>query len=733
MKALQSPRHPQQAGRRSVPTGYTFASAGTKTLYAYAKDAAGNVSASRSASVTITISTPPPGGNHSSQVWTGAQQCQQCHTQQANEVHGSVHYQWQGQAPYGISGPPIQGKLNTAINSYCVNILGNWNVCGNCHAGLGAKPEAGASAAQFTNIDCLVCHQKDYKRKKVNGAFVPDTANMTITMDQAVQTVHKPVRANCLQCHAKAGGGDNNKRGDIALAHANTNDRNFDVHMATTGGNLTCQSCHVTQNHKIAGRGSDLRETDLDVAVSCTNCHTNKLASTGHATADVNQHVKKVACQTCHIKAYARNASDTAANESTEIYRNWTKPEWSTASNRYEPVITRGSDLKPAYEFWNGYSYNHTMHETAVIDAATGRYPTSRPEGGINDANSKLFPFKYKAALQPIATNLSRLIALDTGIFMATGDINAAVKQGLTNMKLNPAEPYSFVETDTYQLIAHEGMPSSQALTCNQCHGPTATQMNLKDMGYVLKGSESSVCSQCHERESNPGFTSVHREHVRGEGIDCSRCHNFTRASAPTPSPSPTNYTLSVTKSGTGSGTVNSSPAGISCGGDCSQSYSSNTTVTLSAIAASGSIFAGWSGNSDCSDGIVTMNAGKSCTATFNVQQSVSGPDIAAASSLDFGSVNVGKSTTKSISISNRGTSTLRVSRVTVSGTNASMFRSLSNSFNVSRSGSYNLRVRFTPKSSGSKTATLTIYSNDSDTPVKSITLTGSGGSHDDD
>jgi len=61
------------------------------------------------------------------------------------------------------------------------------------------------------------------------------------------------------------------------------------------------------------------------------------------------------------------------------------------------------------------------------------------------------------------------------------------------------------------------------------------------------------------------------------------------------------------------------------------------------------------------------------------------------------------------------------------------MFRSLSSSFSVSRSGSYNLRVRFSPRSSGSKTATLNIYSNDSDTPVKSITLSGSGGSSNDD
>ncbi len=684
---------------------------------------------------TLPPVTAPSGGTHSSEVWTGTQQCLQCHTKQANEVHGSVHYQWQGEAPYNISGPAIQGKLNTAINSYCVNILGNWNVCGNCHAGLGAKPEAAATGAQLANIDCLVCHQKDYKRKKVNGVFVPDTANMTITMDQAVQTVHKPGRANCLQCHAKAGGGDNNKRGDIALAHVNTTDRNFDVHMATTGGNLTCQSCHVTQNHRIAGRGSDLRETDLDVAVTCTSCHTNKLSPTGHTTADVNRHVNKVACQTCHIKAYARNASDTAASESTEVDRDWTKSEWSAANNRWEPSISRGSNLKPVYAFWNGYSYNHNMGETAVMDPATGRYPTSRPEGGINDAQSKLFPFKYKTALQPFATSLSKLIALDTGVFMSTGDIDAAVEQGLINMGLNSSQPYSFVETDTYQLITHEAMPSSQSLTCNACHGSAATQMNLQDMGYALKGPASSVCSQCHGYESNPGFTSVHNEHVREEGIDCSRCHNFTRASTPTEPPSSTTYALSVTKSGTGSGTVISSPAGISCGSDCSQSYSANAQVTLSATAASGSTFAGWSGNSDCSDGTVTMNASKSCTATFNAQQSSSGPDIVAPSSFSFGSVNVGSSTTRSISIQNSGTATLRVSRVTVSGTNASMFRALSTHFSISRSGSYNLRVRFTPGSSGSKTATLNIYSNDPDTPVKSITLTGSSGrsSHDDD
>jgi hypothetical protein len=39
-----------------VPTAYIFAAAGSKTLYAWVKDAAGNVSASLSASLTIEAS-----------------------------------------------------------------------------------------------------------------------------------------------------------------------------------------------------------------------------------------------------------------------------------------------------------------------------------------------------------------------------------------------------------------------------------------------------------------------------------------------------------------------------------------------------------------------------------------------------------------------------------------------------------------------------------------------------
>ena len=79
--------------------------------------------------------------------------------------------------------------------------------------------------------------------------------------------------------------------------------------------------------------------------------------------------------------------------------------------------------------------------------------------------------------------------------------------------------------------------------------------------------------------------------------------------------------TLSVTKAGTGDGTVTSSPAGISCGADCSEPYATGTTVTLTATPSTGSTFAGWSGGGCSGTGTctVTLTAATAVTATFAI------------------------------------------------------------------------------------------------------------------
>ena len=76
--------------------------------------------------------------------------------------------------------------------------------------------------------------------------------------------------------------------------------------------------------------------------------------------------------------------------------------------------------------------------------------------------------------------------------------------------------------------------------------------------------------------------------------------------------------TVSVTPQGSGGGSVTSAPAGIACGSDCTETYSANTQVTLTATPESGQVFNGWSGacagTGAC---VVTMEAAKTVTATF--------------------------------------------------------------------------------------------------------------------
>jgi hypothetical protein len=75
---------------------------------------------------------------------------------------------------------------------------------------------------------------------------------------------------------------------------------------------------------------------------------------------------------------------------------------------------------------------------------------------------------------------------------------------------------------------------------------------------------------------------------------------------------------LSVTVQGAGD--VTSTPAGISCGSDCSEIYDVVTGVTLTATPSGSAVFAGWSGacTGTATTCTLTMNGPKLVTATFS-------------------------------------------------------------------------------------------------------------------
>jgi hypothetical protein len=74
----------------------------------------------------------PSAVDHTTLTWDGSPgACLSCHGEEAKQMYASAHYQWQGEALYdAANGPLLQGKISDAFNSYCINILGNWNACG---------------------------------------------------------------------------------------------------------------------------------------------------------------------------------------------------------------------------------------------------------------------------------------------------------------------------------------------------------------------------------------------------------------------------------------------------------------------------------------------------------------------------------------------------------------------------------------------------------------------------
>lgn len=155
----------------------------------------------------------------------------------------------------------------------------------------------------------------------------------------------------------------------------------------------------------------------------------------------------------------------------------------------------------------------------------------------------------------------------------------------------------------------------------NLTNGDGCSAVCTVQSGYTCTGSPSVCNSLCGDGVVTGTESCDDANNTPGDGCSatCSVESGFTCIGSPSAC-TPITYPLVADRAGTGSGTITSSPAGITCGADCSESYPSGTMVSLSAASASGSTFSGWSGacagTGSCT---VTMNAAKSVTATFSL------------------------------------------------------------------------------------------------------------------
>jgi uncharacterized delta-60 repeat protein len=191
-------------------------------------------------------------------------------------------------------------------------------------------------------------------------------------------------------------------------------------------------------------------------------------------------------------------------------------------------------------------------------------------------------------------------------------------------------------------------------------------------------------------------------------------------------------YTLKVTTDGNGAGIVKSKPKGISCGFNssaCEGLFSAGKEVILyPTIGQENSRFMGWSGacsgRKECK---VLMDSDKEVKATFKSEPTI----VVWPQSRDFKDVRLGKMKAAFIAVKNsiiKGKRPLNIGAITLSGaTPFSIFKDECSRQPLQPKEVCVFGVVFDPDSAGTHTATVNIESDDPESPVKIVSLSGKG------
>ena len=496
--------------------------------------------------MTCPVGPPPTSGHEGITAYDGPSTCIACHESSAQEMLNSLHMQWSGATPKlsNTNGESL-GKAKKGINTFCTYAMSSGGTCFSCH--LRADGNA-PHLPGINDVDCLMCHNDVYKRKTVtdpndtetvvnvlgetktyvfgaqdaqgNYTTVPDFGAMPAgtTMVDLARSVHLPTRKSCLRCHAKAGGGDWTKRGDLGLNSANPSFAE-DVHMSPAGADLSCQACHATESgHKVGGRGIDLRQTE-SVAPTCKACHTAQ----PHNDSTLNRHAAgQVSCQVCHIREFAKGGA-------TEMSRDWLSPHWNPAfcsgQGGFVGHEIKKANVKPDYTWFDGTSYVYNLGETITPDA-DGTYGMAKANGSIFDGKSKIVPIKRHLTNIPLHES-GQLVGPKIMRMFMTGNFDDAVQEGMLDMGLSGN--YTMVDAYAEMLITHGVDPKSNAPSCSSCHdGSGQTPDNSKMVPFAALGyhefPSANMCSLCHSNKSM-NWDSMHTYHTESKSIDCASCH----------------------------------------------------------------------------------------------------------------------------------------------------------------------------------------------------------------
>lgn len=426
--------------------------------------------------------------------------CLSCHNMTQYDVMKSSHWTWS--RPYITdNGDTIEiGKTNI-VNNYCIEISSNQARCTSCHIGYGWENDR-FDFNDAKAIDCIVCHDQTLTYEKFpTAAGYPVESEKTFggktyyppDYNLIAQNVGKPKLENCGSCHFSGGGGNNIKHGDLSKELSITKD--IDVHMALDGLNMNCIDCHKTEHHEMAGKLYSVSSYDVN-RLDCSDCHSDK----PHANKTINDHVDRIACQTCHIPTYAKGTP-------TKIYWDWSKA--GKFNDDGSQIVRKDSlgrvvydtkkgefvwdeDAQPEYVWFNGNARHYLLgdkvdsNNVVQINSLLGSY---------EDKNSKIIPVKIHTGRQiydPINQTLiiPHLFGDDSTSYWKNFDWDKAAATGMESVNLSYSGQYTFVESEMYWPLNHMVAPAENSLDCQNCHSQNGRLENLS--GFYLTGRDSS-------------------------------------------------------------------------------------------------------------------------------------------------------------------------------------------------------------------------------------------------
>ena len=421
--------------------------------------------------------------------------CLKCHTEAAKQVQKTPHWTWEFLNPQSEQ---RLGKKNV-INNYCTAVPSNYGFCTACHAGYNWR-DASYDFTEESNVDCLVCHDTTGTYKKLPGLaghpaykemeYPPGSGKKVpgVDLNKVAQKVGKSTRETCGACHFNAGGGDAVKHGDLDTTLAQPG-KYLDVHMDAKGLNFSCATCHMTQAHEVPGsryapsavdkEGAHIRgKADKSNVATCQACHGQSPHEKSDVAAKLNDHTRKVACQTCHIPEFARGQAtkmrwdwSTAGKVGQDGKRLTVKdPAGRVVYDSYKGDAAWEAHVKPTYVWFNG-KVDYTLLGTPVNP--TGVTPINRFNGGPDDG--RIWPVKRFTGRQPYDLETKSLVVPhtagpDDAAFWGNYDWLKAIGAGMETVGAPFSGKFGFVETEMLWPITHMVAPKEDALSCAQCH-----------------------------------------------------------------------------------------------------------------------------------------------------------------------------------------------------------------------------------------------------------------------